>query len=111
PAGGGRGGGGGGRGVPGGRVVPGGRAVLRCGAVDAEGVLGEVPAERGDEPDRPGPPSHAVHGLGDGVHRVVVAGTAEVRQAARDRQRAGVGGGDAEHVAPDLHGGREAAVE
>ena len=50
------------------------------------------------------------HG-GDAVRDVVVAGPAEVRQAARDRQRPRVAGRDAKHVARDLHRRRKAAVE
>src|SRR5262245_52612610 len=53
---------------------------LRGGAVNADRMLRDVPAERRDEPDRSRPRAYPRHHLGDGVHGVVVARTTEVGQ-------------------------------
>ena len=63
------------------------------------------------KPNVPGLLADARHRLGDGVHRVVVAGAAEERQPAGQREAARVVGSELEAVADVEDRGREAAVQ
>src|SRR5690606_18923857 len=80
--------------------------------VDAEGVLGGVPAERGGEAVLAGVRPQLRHDRGHRVQPAVVARTAGGGQAAGDAERARrVVPAQAERLGAELHRGGEARVE
>src|SRR5438552_9065333 len=91
------------------RTLP---AAWRRGAtVDAECVLGQVPAVGVHQAERVARRAQPLDEGNDGVRRVVVARAAEPGQAARHRERARVVERDAEHGRGETRREREAAVE
>src|SRR5207253_8579065 len=80
--------------------------------VDAGRVLGDVPAEGGDQAFRAGVGAEDGDHGGDGVGAVVVAGAAREAQAAGDGEGAvGLVETEAQLGGADLHGRGEARVE
>ncbi|MCA1713554.1 MAG: hypothetical protein LC789_18745 [Actinobacteria bacterium] len=85
--------------------------VVRGARVHAERVLGHVHPDAADHPGGAGLAAQPTDHRRDRVQHVVAAGPAEVRQTARDGDRAVVIGGDAQRVAREHDRAREAAVE
>ncbi len=94
-----------------GRRLTGPGAFARRGAVQSDGVLGDIPAICGHKPFGSGPGAQAVHHGDDGVHDIIVSRAAEIGQSAGYGQPARIVFGKAQFLTADLHGGRKTRIK